>query len=137
MKKYEHHVIVHWGDTDPAKIVHYPNYFVWYDESTRLLFESVGLDWDTLRKKYGIPGLPIVEAKSRFISPCKFRDKLVIETHITKWSNKTFEVSHAVTNGGVPTAEGYEIRVWTRPHPDDPDRLKAALIPAEIRAAFE
>src|SRR5713226_926593 len=94
VKTYQHKVTVHWGDTDPAKIVFYPNYFVWFDQSTRLLFDSVGLDWDSLVRKYGIVGLPIVEAKARFLAPCKFRDEIVVESHIGKWNDKTFEVSH-------------------------------------------
>jgi len=51
--------------------------------------------------------------------------------------DKTFEVNHAVVNRGVRAVEGYEIRVWAHRHPDDPDRLKAMPIPAEIKAAFE
>ena len=51
VKTYRHNVAVHWGDTDPARIVFYPNYFEWFDQSTRLLFDSVGLDWDSLGKK--------------------------------------------------------------------------------------
>src|SRR6185295_11579207 len=53
VKTYRHNVSVHWGDTDPARIVFYPNYFEWFDQSTRLFFDSVGLDWDSLAKKYG------------------------------------------------------------------------------------
>ena len=54
-----------------------------------------------------------------------------------KWNDKTFEVGHAVLNRGVRAVEGYEIRVWAHRHPEDPDRLKAMPIPAEIKAAFE
>jgi 4-hydroxybenzoyl-CoA thioesterase len=130
-------VVVHWGDTDPAQIVFYPNYFEWFDQSTRLFFDSVGLDWDSLGRKYGIAGLPIIEAKARFIAPSMFRDEIVVETHISKWSDKTFELSHAVLNRGVRAVEGYEIRVWAQKRPDDPSRLKAVPIPQEIKAAFE
>lgn len=137
MKTYRHNVIVHWGDTDPARIVFYPNYFEWFDQSTRLFFDSVGLDWDSLAKKYGITGLPIVEAKARFIAPSMFRDEIVVETHISKWNDKTFEVSHTVLNRGVRAVEGYEIRVWAQKRPDDPSRLKAVPIPEAIKAAFE
>ncbi len=137
VKIYRHNVTVHWGDTDPAKIVFYPNYFEWFDQSTRLYFDSVGLDWDSLVRKYGIVGLPIVEAKARFLAPCKFRDEIVVESRIGKWNDKTFEVGHAVVNGGVRAVEGYEIRVWAQRRPDEPDRLKAIPIPAEIRSAFE
>jgi len=137
MKTYRHDVVVHWGDTDPAGIVFYPNYFEWFDQSTRLFWDSLGLDWDSLAKKYGIVGLPIIEAKARFIAPSMFRDEIVVETHISKWNDKTFEVSHAVLNRGVRAVEGYEIRVWAQKRPDDPSRLKAVPIPEEIKAAFE
>src|SRR5258705_385878 len=137
VKTYQHHVAVHWGDTDPARIVFYPNYFEWFDQSTRLFFDSVGLDWDSLGQKYGIAGLPIVEAKARFLAPCRFRDEIVIESRVGKWNDKTFEVGHVVLNRGVRAVEGYEIRVWAHRHPEDANRLKAMPIPAEIKAAFE
>jgi 4-hydroxybenzoyl-CoA thioesterase len=130
-------VLVHWGDTDPAKIVFYPNYFAWFDESTRLLFDSVGLDWETLMSKHGIPGLPIVEAKARFLVPSLFRDALIVESHISKWADKTFEVNHVVLNRDRRAVEGHEVRVWTRRSAEDANRLVAQSIPAEIRAAFE
>ena len=137
MKKYRHHVNVHWGDTDPARIVYYPNYFAWFDQSTRLLFDSVGLDWDTLKERYGIIGVPIVEAKARFAAPSVFRDEIIVESWVSKWKSKTFQVSHTVWNRGSPAAEGYEIRVCAKPHPDDPKRLKAFAIPPELEAAFD
>jgi 4-hydroxybenzoyl-CoA thioesterase len=137
VKTYRHKVIVHWGDTDPASIVFYPNYFVWFDQSARMLFDSAGLPWESLMEKYGVSGLPIVEAKARFLAPCAFRDEIVVESHISKWNDKTFELSHAVLNRGLRAVEGYEIRAWTQRRPDDPTRLKAISIPAEIKAAFE
>lgn len=137
MKTYRHKVTVHWGDTDPAKIVFYPNYFAWFDQSALLLFESVGLGWEALMAKYGVVGMPIVEAKARFLAPCKFRDAIVVESCVARWNEKTFEVSHTVLNGAARAVEGYEIRVWCKPDPDNPGRLKAYAIPPEIRAAFE
>lgn len=137
MRTYRYNVTVHWGDTDPARIVFYPNYFAWFDESARLYFDSVGLPWEKLMEKYGIPGLPIVEANAKFLAPSRFRDEIVVESRIAEWNDKTFKLGHTVFNRDLRAVEGYEIRVWTRPHPDDPTRLKAMPIPAEIRAAFE
>src|SRR6266699_3165088 len=117
VKTYRHNVAVHWGDTDPARIVFYPNYFEWFDQSTRLFFDSVGLDWDSLGKKYGIMGLPIVEDKARFLAPCKFRDEIVIESHVDKWNDKTFEVCHSVLFCFFKQKTAYEIRVWAHRHP--------------------
>jgi 4-hydroxybenzoyl-CoA thioesterase len=137
VKTFRHNVTVHWGDTDPASIVFYPNYFSWFDESARLFFDSVGLSWEMLMEKHGIAGLPIVEAKARFLSPSMFRDEIVVESQITEWNDKTFKISHAVLNKGQRAVEGYEIRAWVVRLGEDPTRLKAVPIPAEIRAAFE
>jgi len=137
VKTYRHNVTVHWGDTDPANIVFYPNYFAWFDESARLYFDSVGLPWETLMEKYGIVGLPIVEAKAKFLAPSVFRDEIVIESAIAKWNDKTFEISHAVLNRGLRAVEGYEIRAWTQRRHDDPARLKAVPIPPEVKTAFD
>jgi len=82
-------------------------------------------------------GLPIVEAKAKFLAPSKFRDEIVVESQITEWNEKTFKLSHAVVNAGRRAVEGYEIRVWAHRHPEDPNRLKAMPIPPEIRAVFE
>ena len=137
MKTYRHNVIVHWGDTDPARIVFYPNYFEWLDQSTRLYFDFVGLPWEALMSKYGVPGLPIVEANARFKRPSLFRDEIAIESTVTEWAEKTFKITHNVINRGEVAVEGFETRVWSRPVPDDPKRLKAYPIPAEIKQAFE
>ena len=137
MKTYKHNVVVHWGHTDPATIVFYPNYFEWFDQSTMLLFKSVGLDWGTLMQKYGVPGLPLVEASSRFRAPCKFLDEIVVETSVSQWNEKTIELKHSVTNRGVLSVEGREVRAWVKPHPDDPSRIKAFPLPDEVRKAFE
>ncbi len=137
MKTYQHKVRIHWGHTDPAKIVFYPNYFQWMDQSTLLLFESVGLGWAALQEKYGVPGLPLVEAGSRFVSPSRFGDEIVVESSVVKWNDKTLEISHKITNAGKLAVEGREVRVWAGPHPDDPHRLKAMSIPEEVRKAFD
>jgi 4-hydroxybenzoyl-CoA thioesterase len=137
MKTYQHAVVVHWGDTDPAKIVFYPNYFVWFDESTRMYFDSVGLNWDNLMDQYNAVGFPIVDAHARLLAPSMFRDEIVVETSIGKWNEKTFVVNHVIYNKGKKCVEGEETRVWALRHPDDPTRLKAGIIPPEIIKAFE
>ena len=137
MKKSRHEVRVHWGDTDPAAIVYYPNFFAWFDQGTTTLFESVGLDWETLTKRFDIVGLPIVEANSRFHAPCRFRDNIIVESTIAHWSSRAFRIAHTILNRGAMAVEGYEVRVLGRPHPEDPGRLQACAIPAEFRQLFE
>ena len=61
-------VQVRWGDADPAGIAFYPRFFEWYDIGTEALFASLGLPWAEAFPRYGIVGVPILEAGSRFVS---------------------------------------------------------------------
>jgi 4-hydroxybenzoyl-CoA thioesterase len=124
---------VDWGDCDPAGIVFYPNYFRWFDSCTTLLFESAGLAMPMLYAKYGLKGFPLLEARASFSGSSAFGDAMDCESEIVEWNAKTLRVRHRFLRDGTLLLEGFELRVCAVPHPDDPARIKAAPIPAEIR----
>ncbi len=137
MQTMRHEVTVFWGDCDPAVIVFYPQYFRWFDEATILLFEQVGLPTLSLAERYGIFAIPIVDAGARFFLPSRFLDRLVVETHISQWSKKSFRVAHQVMRGDQLVAQGHEVRAWASKHPDDPDRFVTSPIPRDVIDLFE
>ena len=126
-----------WGDCDPAKIVYYPRYFAWFDNATRHLFDEVGLPWPMLMERYGIIGCPIVDAGAKFTRPSVFADQLTVESHVARWSGRSFKVAHRIMRGDEQVADGHEVRVWARAHPDDITRIEALAIPDEVMAAFQ
>ena len=81
-------------------------------------------------------GYPMVDTRARFILPSSYGDDIVFETEITAFRRSSFDVSHKVWRGSDLAIEGWETRVWTGPHPDDPERLKSTPIPAEIIRAM-
>ena len=131
-----HTVAVEWGHSDPAGIVFYPHFFAYFDSATWEMFYSAGLSLETMRAKYGCIGIPLVDAQASFLSPCRFRDILTIEGRITAVTEKTFTVQHAVRNAEREAVKGREVRIWGIVHPDDPQRLKAAPLPPEVRQAL-
>ena len=131
-----HTVQVQWGHSDPAGIVFYPNFFAYFDEATWALFYEAGLSLDVMRNKYNCLGIPLVDAQASFKSPCRFRDILTIESIVTDVKEKTFSVLHVVKNGGREALVGREIRIWGIVHPDDPQRLKAVPLPADVLKAL-
>lgn len=124
---------VEWGDCDPAGIVFYPNYFRWFDASTAILFEDAGLPLPLLYREHGLKGFPLLEAKASFSGSSAFGDELDCETAVAEWAAKTFTVRHRLLRGGALLVEGTELRVCAIPHPDDPQRIKAAPIPAVVK----
>jgi 4-hydroxybenzoyl-CoA thioesterase len=124
---------VEFGETDPAAIVFYPNFFRWCDANAWRLFAKVGLTFDVLRKEYGLVGTPIVAVRSKFIKPLHFEDSIEITSFVSSWQRKTFELAHEVHRAGELCATCKEIRVCAERVPDNPDEIRAVLIPDEIR----
>jgi len=128
---------VEWGDCDPARIVFYPNYFSWFDRGTRNLFETVGLPWKTLFDDYGLIGCPIVDAHARFKAPSRFGDVVSVESHIARWSRRSFEVAHRITNGERLAVEGHEVRAWVITDTERETGLRAIDIPEDFVRRFQ
>ena len=137
MLKYTLTIQISWGHCDPAKIVFYPNYFIWFDQSTHHLFDKAGVNMGDLMDQYGVVGLPIVDAHAEFIYPSKYGDEIEVTSWISEWREKTLIVTHEIHNNGLLAVKGTEVRVWAKPHPDDPKRLQAQVIPDSIRASFD
>ena len=97
----------------------------------------MGLTLDVLQNEFGLVGLPIAEAQTKFIKPARLGDTLEITSYATNWKRKTFDVVHEVLNGGDLCAEGVETRVCARYKEDDSREFLAISSPEEIRQRFK
>jgi len=131
-------VHIEWGDCDAAGIVFYPRYFAMFDASTHALFEAAGWKKVDLRREFDMVGFPMVDTRARFLVPSSYGDDVVIETQVAAFRNSSFDVEHrvykATPDGEVLALEGWETRVWTGRHPDDPEKLKSRPIPKAVIA---
>jgi len=134
--KTVHKVRIEWGDTDPARIVFYPNYFRWFDATCHQMFDEVGYNKNKLLDA-GYSGMPIAEAHAEFKRPGLYSDRIEVECEATEIKDKSVKFAYRVTRDGELLLTGYEMRVLTRPHPDDPKRLQAVSLPDDLRAKFE
>jgi 4-hydroxybenzoyl-CoA thioesterase len=126
---------VQWGECDSARIVFFPNYFIWFDESTAALFEKAGI-WRRMVVEASGVGTPVVDARASFLIPASYGDELEIESFVERWGVKSFTVRHRIYKDGQLAAEGHETRIWGARHPDDERKLKAMPIPEELKARF-
>lgn len=129
--KSKYIVPVEFGDTDPATIVFYPHFFRWFDASAWRLFAKAGLTLDVLQSEFGLVGLPIAEAQSKFIKPARLGDTLEIASYVSELKRKSFQVMHDVRIDGDLIAEGRETRVCAKK--SDDAEIRAITIPEEIR----
>ena len=128
-------VEVMFGDCDPAGIVFFPNFLKWMDASSLNFFVKRGVPtWRELFKTTGIIGTPLLEIHTRFVSPATYGQRLQVTSSIQEWRGKAFIQKHTIKRGDTLICEGTETRAFCIRHPDDPDRLKAIPVPADIQA---
>jgi 4-hydroxybenzoyl-CoA thioesterase len=135
---YRRQFAIEWGYCDPAGIVFNSRFFEFFDWSAWLLFESaLGVRPADLGATFGILGIPLVDAKARFLKPAKFNDMADIASEVSEFRRTSFEVKHSISIGGELAVEGREIRVWAAQDPDDPTKLRGVPIPAAVMERFQ
>jgi len=129
--------IVEWGHCDPAGIVFNSRFFEFFDWNTWLLFETaLGVRPADLGRTYGILGIPLVDARARFLKPAKFNDAADVASEVSEFRRSSFEVRHSISIGGELAVEGSETRVWAAQDPDNPVKLRPLPIPAAVIERF-
>ena len=129
---------IEWGACDPAGIVFNSRFFEFFDASTWELFESaLGVPRSELFALHGIAGIPLVDARARFLVPVKFGDAVEIASFIGEFRRSSFDVEHRLSVGGELAVEGRETRVWAAHDQDDPLRMRARPVPAAVIERFD
>lgn len=128
---------IEWGQCDPAGIVFNSRFFEMFDTSTWMLFDAaLGVKPHQLAATFGIIGIPLVDARANFLKPAKFGDVIELASRVAAFRRSSFDVEHKITIGGELAVEGAETRVWAARAKDNPDKIGAIAIPAEIIAKF-
>ena len=102
-----------WGETDPAQIVFYPNYFRWFDAAGHELFKYLGISLKNLMENENII-VPILNVSAKFMKPLKYDDDFEIRPYISKINEKTIEITYDVYKDDIMHATGTEVRGWVK-----------------------
>src|SRR5262249_42009133 len=96
-----------WGHWDPPGLVFHRHFFEFFDWSVWLLFETaLGVRPNELGTAFGIVGIPLVDAKARFLKPAKFNDVADIASEVSEFRRSSFDVAHRISIGGELAVEG-------------------------------
>jgi len=119
---------VSWVDTDAAQIVHFSNYFRYFERVEEEFYRSLGFNFESLSRESSII-LPRVEAHCNYRNPLKFNDIVEIELSIEEIREKAVKYLFKVYNKTEEklAAEGYLVVVAV-----DKNSMKATKIPEEI-----
>ncbi len=126
---------ISFGQCDPAGIVYYPNYFDMFNTSTEwMVCDALAVHPRDLMNRYGIFGLPIVDARNTYHRPSRNGDQVRIDSRVTEIGRSSFRVEHRlfIENGDLGV-EGFEVRVWAGIDPANPAAIKGIPIPVAVR----
>jgi 4-hydroxybenzoyl-CoA thioesterase len=134
---YRRQLTIEWGQCDPAGIVFNSRFFEIFDTGTWHMFEAVlGVKPHELAGTFGIIGIPLVDARDKFITPIKFGDVVDLATRVSEFRRSSFDVEHRLSVSGALAVEGAETRVWATRSKDDPEKIGGTLIPPDVIAKF-
>jgi acyl-CoA thioester hydrolase len=119
---------VSWAETDAAHIVHFSNYFRFFERTEEELYRHLGFDFNDVIGKHNI-FLPRVEAFCQFKKPARFNDLLEVEMRVEEIKEKSIRYGFKIFNkeSAVLLANGYTVIVAV-----DKQTGKAAAIPTVI-----
>ncbi len=105
---FKHSFRVHWVDTDIAGVMHFSNFFRYFEACEEEFFRSLSLTLTQIRERYGVM-LPRVEAHCEYKAACRFDDVIEVTMKVREVAEKTITYDFQVTRqaDGKLAAEGY------------------------------
>lgn len=92
---------VPFADTDPAGLVFYPRYFVWFHDTFEMMFEAVlSESYAAVLDKYSV-GYPAVQAACEFRGPAYHGDLVDIEVFVSRLSTKSGTFEYRIRKDGA------------------------------------
>ena len=123
-----------WGDCDDAGIVFYPQFFRWMDTAFHRWLRSRGSSHRDITQRFGLVGLPIVEANAQFRSSISYDDELVVLVRIAEWQGRRFRAGYrGMRLDGSAVFDGHEVRALAARDPET-GRLKGRDVTPEFKA---
>lgn len=138
MKTYTTTYTVEFCHCDRAGIVYYPNFYIWFDQSTERMFKNMGYSYIEMQEKLGIYGAPLLETGASYKVACELGDEMLMTSWVDEFDHKTFVVKHVLTHAdGRVALEGFEKRITVKLDADSEKGLKSAAIPTELIELFK
>jgi len=132
---FVHPVQLRWGECDPAGIIFYPTYFLWFDAAAWNMFAQAGYHAKRMRAENR--AMPLVAAGCEFKHPAEQEDRCEVRSRVARWGGKSFVLAHDVVRAdGTLLAQGSETRVWGRYASGPGSPLKGESVSAELKALF-
>ena len=109
------------------------NFFRWMDTAFHTWLRALGNGHREIAARFGLIGLPIVDAGAQFRFPVSYDETLVVGVRLEEWQARRFRVAYrgALASGKL-VFEGHEVRA-----PAMRDAGTGRLMGVDIAPAFK
>jgi 4-hydroxybenzoyl-CoA thioesterase len=129
---------IEWGHCDPAGSVFNSRFFEFFDWGTWTLFgRALDVKPADLAAKFGIVGIPIVDAGARFLTPARFGETVELASRVSEFRASSFDVEHRLIVREALAVEGRETRMWATRDPAHPSQIRAMPVPEAVIARLQ
>lgn len=110
MLSYSYSHRIGWGECDSAGIVHYPNFYRWFDQGTHELVRKAGYSVKSIRS-HGHDIL-LLETGCKYRAPGHYDELVEITSRIAEARGKIIRIEHDCKREDVLLCEGFEVRAY-------------------------
>jgi acyl-CoA thioester hydrolase len=99
---------VHWVDTDIAGVMHFSNFFRYFEACEEEFYRSLSLPLTEIHEKFGVM-LPRVEVHCQYKAACRFDEQIDVTLRVREVEEKTITYNFQIfrQSDGKLAAEGY------------------------------
>jgi acyl-CoA thioester hydrolase len=118
---------VHWVDTDIAGVMHFSNFFRYFEACEEEFYRSLSLPLTEIRDRFGVI-LPRVEAHCQYKAACRFDEPIDVTLKVCEVEEKTISYDFQIVrqSDGKLAAEGFVKCIAVN------SEWKAVPLPAEV-----
>lgn len=88
---------VRYAETDASGVVYHANYIVWFEYGRGEWFWQQGRDYHRDVEMRGF-NWPVVELSSRYVSPARYGDVLLVRTRMKEIKSREFTLEYEILN---------------------------------------
>jgi acyl-CoA thioester hydrolase len=118
---------VHWVDTDNAGVMHFSNFFRYFEACEEEFYRSLSLPLTEIRDRFGVM-LPRVEVHCQYKAACRFDEPIDVTLKVREVEEKTISYDFQIVrqSDGKLAAEGFVKCIAVN------SEWKAIPLPAEV-----
>lgn len=104
---------VRYSETDQMGVVYHANYLIWFELGRTKFLSDLGFCYQSLEDRNLI--FPIREIKIEYLSPCRYGEKIIVETSVKEFSSIKIVYEHVIknTNNDIK-AKGESVAICVR-----------------------